>query len=85
MKRVLLWFALGLAALAQAPPPTPEAFFGHRMGADRAVVEWWKVIDYFHALGKGSDRLKVIEYGKSTEGRPKIAPMITPSADAMAA
>ncbi len=79
MKRALVWICLAAAAWAQAPAPapTPEAFFGHRMGADRQVVEWWKVIDYFHALGLASDRLKVIEYGKSTEGRPMIAAIIS--------
>jgi hypothetical protein len=73
--RVLCLVLLALAAFAQAP--SPDAFFGHRMGADRQVLEWWKVIDYFHALGKSSDRVKVLEYGKSTEGRPMIAAIIS--------
>ncbi len=71
--------ALAWTALAQtpSPAPAPEAFFGHRMGADRQVLEWWKVIDYFYALDKASERMKVIEYGKSTEGRPMIAAILS--------
>ena len=69
--------ALALAAAAAAPPPSPEEFFGFRMGADKAVLEWAKAIEYFHALGKASDRIVVKEYGKSTEGRPMIVGIIS--------
>lgn len=67
-----------LAALAlSAAPPTPESYFGHKMGADKSTLEWKKVVAYFAELEKGSDRVKVIEYGKSTEGRPMIAAILS--------
>src|SRR5512142_3242593 len=56
--------------------PTPKSYFGHPIGADRTVLDWEKVVDYFQALAKSSDRIRVEELGKSTEGRPFIAATI---------
>jgi len=70
---------LGLALVAWvawAAAPTPESHFGHRMGADRTVLDWDKVVSYFRALEKSSDRIRIRELGKSTEGRPFIAATI---------
>ncbi len=47
------------------------------MGADRTVLDWSKVVSYFRLLEKSSDRLRVAELGKSTEGRPFIAVTIS--------
>lgn len=76
------WVRLGLAGALLATslvaqPPTPEAFFGHRMGADRTVLDWQKVVDYFQALEKGSDRVRFREFGRSTEGRPMVMAIIS--------
>ena len=65
------------AALLAAAVPTPESHFGHRMGEDRQLLDWSKVVSYFYALEKSSDRIKVREYGKTTEGRPMIARFIS--------
>lgn len=76
--RVKLLAAALLSVLALgAAPPTPESFFGHKMGADRSTLEWKQVVAYFAELEKGSDRVRIIEYGKSSEGRPMIAAMIS--------
>src|SRR5713226_296490 len=55
-----------------AAVPTPESHFGHKIGADRTVLDWSKVVDYFRLLEKSSDRLRFQELGKTTEGRPFI-------------
>ncbi len=69
--------ALAAAALLwSAPPPSPEAHFGHRMGADRTVLDWDRVVSYFRALAQSSDRIQVEELGKTTEGRPFIAALL---------
>src|SRR5579871_2719387 len=57
-----------VARLAVAAVPTPQSHFGHEMGADRTVLDWDRVISYFQALEKNSDRIRVEELGKSTEG-----------------
>ncbi len=56
--------------------PTPKSYFGHEIGADRTVLDWEKVVSYFQELAKTSDRIRVEELGKSTEGRPFIAAVI---------
>jgi hypothetical protein len=71
--------AIVTASALLAAVPTPEAHFGHRMGADRKVLDWEKVVSYFNALPKESDRIAVRELGKSTEGRPFIAAWISSS------
>jgi zinc carboxypeptidase len=63
-----------------AAVPTPESFFGHPIGADRTVMDWDKVVSYFQALAKGSDRIRVAELGKTADGRPFIAATIADAA-----
>ena len=65
-----------LAASLTAEVPTPESYFGHRMGADGSVLDWNQVVSYFRALEAGSDQIRVAELGKSTEGRPFLAATI---------
>jgi hypothetical protein len=59
-----------------AAVPTPKSYFGHEIGADRTVLDWDKVVSYFQELSKTSDRIRVQELGKSTEGRPFLAAVI---------
>jgi len=73
--RPLLALLTAACALAAAVP-SPREYFGHEMGADRTLLDWPKVVGYFQALERGSDRIRVSELGKSTEGRPFIAAMI---------
>jgi hypothetical protein len=62
--------------LAQAAVPSPEAYFGHRMGSDHFVLDWDKVVSYFQTIQANSDRIRVEELGKSTEGWAFIAATI---------
>jgi len=79
MKRAALLSAVALVALtaAVAAPPDPSTFLGHPVGQDRTPVEWAQVTAYFRALEQGSDRVRVIEYGRSTDGRPMIAAILS--------
>jgi len=70
---LLLWSA---ASLLHAAVPTPRSYFGHEIGADKTVLDWDKVAGYFQLLAKSSDRIRVEELGKSTEGRPFLAATI---------
>ncbi len=47
---------------------SPEAFFGYRLGGDRKIARWDRIVAYFNLLSKESDRIKVIDMGPSTEG-----------------
>lgn len=65
--------ALVLVGGAWCAVPSPEAHFGHKMGDDRKLVDWSKVVSYFEALEKSSDRIRVKTLGRTTMGRPFIA------------
>lgn len=73
--RAFLPALIGTTALVAAPP-TPQSWFGHKIGVDRELLDWNKVVSYFYALPKSSDRIKVWEYGRSAENRPMIVAMI---------
>jgi hypothetical protein len=75
--RLLASALLGAALLLPAAVPSPESHFGHRMGEDRKLLDWGKVVTYFEKLGKSSQRIRVRELGKSTEGRPFLAAWIS--------
>ena len=59
-----------------AAVPSPQSFFGARMGSDHLVLDWDQVVSYFRALQASSGRIRVEELGRSTEGRPFIAATI---------
>ena len=49
---------------------SPEERFGFQMGADRKLVRWGQMLDYFRDLAATSDRIKSETIGLTTEGRP---------------
>src|SRR5579863_4867030 len=73
--RVAILLFVSLSVWAQVP--TPESHFGHPIGIDRELLDWDKVVSYFQALSKSSDKIRVEELGKTAEGRPFIAASIS--------
>ncbi len=71
----------GVVAAQTAPLPSPEQHFGHQMGADRKLAGWDKLVAYYRLLEKGTDRMKVVEMGPSTEGKPFLALFISAPAN----
>src|SRR5579885_1678576 len=69
------------ASLSKAAVPTPESHFGHKIGIDNELLDWSKVVSYFQALPKSSDRIKYLDLGKTVEGRPQIAAIISSAAN----
>ncbi len=55
----------------------PEEFFGHKLGADRKIARWDKIVEYFNKLQEESPRIKVVNMGPSTEGHPFLAVFIS--------
>ncbi len=80
MTRALL-LCLLFALQSMAAVPTPESHFGHKMGVDNELLDWDKVVSYFKALAASSDRVKYLELGKTPEGRPVIADVISSAAN----
>jgi hypothetical protein len=78
---VCLTVALAIAAPAaqQAPPKvtTPEAFFGHQIGADYVLPNYTKFSEFVRKLDAESDRMIVQSIGKTAEGRDQLMAIIT--------
>ena len=66
---------------AVAAVPTPASHFGHKIGVDNELLDWDRVVTYFQALEKSSDRIRFKELGKTAEGRPQIAVTISSPAN----
>jgi len=72
---LLLVLALALALPAWSPAPlraqdipSPEEFFGFRMGADRKLAHWDDMLEYYDLINERSDRVLVRDMGPSTQG-----------------
>ncbi len=56
---------------------TPEEFFGFRLGSDRKIARWDKIVEYLYKLEKESDRIKNIDMGETTLGNPFLLTIIS--------
>ena len=56
---------------------SPEAHFGFQMGADRRLIDWKEITEYFMMLDSESDRVVVQELGKTTLGKPFLLTIIS--------
>ena len=67
------------AATAQvaAPVVTPEAHFGFRMGADRQLAPADAIERYFEQVAAASDRVELVDLGKTTDGNRTVAAIIS--------
>ncbi|HET9948431.1 MAG TPA: M14 metallopeptidase family protein [Longimicrobiales bacterium] len=61
--------------------PSPEEFFGHRMGADRQLARWDRLVAYYDTLAARSDRVWVEEMGPSTLGNPFLVVFVSSPAN----
>jgi len=56
---------------AQSPAiPTPESVLGFQPGADFKLANYEQVVTYFQKVDAASDRVMMVEAGKSSQGRP---------------
>src|SRR5215831_11377589 len=60
-----------------SPLTTPKQFFGFNIGADYFLPTYDQFIEYWHKIDKESNRMQVFEIGKTEEGRPHLAAIIT--------
>jgi hypothetical protein len=64
-------------AAAQTHITTPLEEFGHNIGDDYFLANYDQFMDYWHKLDAESDRMQVVEIGKTGEGRPQLMAIIT--------
>ncbi len=69
--------AATLVAPLRAQVPRPADVFGFEPGADYHLATYEQVQAYFHRLDAASDRIKVVEIGKSTLGKPMLLAFIS--------
>ncbi len=62
---------------AQPRVTTPKEALGANFGDDYFLANYTQLSGYWHTLEKESDRLKVVEIGKTAEGRPHLMAIVT--------
>ncbi|MBE0659349.1 MAG: peptidase M14 family protein [Bryobacteraceae bacterium] len=66
------------AAKAQSPITPPEKFFGFRLGSDRNIARWDRIVEYYRLIEKeAGGRIKVVDMGPSTMGNPFLLVVIS--------
>ncbi len=79
--------ALALAGIArpaaQAPAglPTPESVIGWAPCADNKLATYEQIADYFQKLDAATDRMQLIEIGKTAEGRTQLMAIVSSEAN----
>jgi hypothetical protein len=66
-----------LPALAAAAVPTPREHLGFTPGDDRKLANFTEIISYFQKIEKVSDRIRLQEFGRSSQGKPMIVAFIS--------
>src|SRR5262245_59846705 len=75
---LLLATAAPQAQKSTAPKlTTPKEQFGWDIGDDYRLVNYTQYVEYLKKLDQQSDRMTVVEIGKTEEGRPELTAIIT--------
>ncbi|MGO9258472.1 MAG: M14 metallopeptidase family protein [Bryobacteraceae bacterium] len=69
MAPLLITLLLLTGAMAWAQIPTPESVLGYKPGADFHLANYEESLNYFRKLAASSNRIKLVEIGKSSDGR----------------
>ena len=68
---------LATAAFAQSRVTTPKEQFGFNIGDDYQLANYTQLTDYWRKLDAESDRMKIVEIGKTAEGRTMQMAIVT--------
>jgi hypothetical protein len=75
---VLAWvFATALLTAQSRGIPTPETAFGFKPGADYKLATYEQSIDYFRKLASSSKYVRLVDVGKTTQGRSMFFALIS--------
>ena len=72
---VLLVAPLALGAASGLP--TPESVLGFRPGADYKLATYDQSVDYFKKLAATTKQVKLVEAGKTSQGRPMYFALVS--------
>src|SRR5688500_10450060 len=56
---------------------TPKEQFGKNIGDDYFLVNWTQWVEYLHKMDRESDRMTVVEIGRTAEGRTQYTAIVT--------
>lgn len=73
----LLLVLLAANALAQARITTPKEFLGFDAGDDYVLANYTQLKGYWEKLAQETPRMKLVEIGKTAEGRPMVMAIFT--------
>jgi len=62
---------------ASGAVPSPRAALGHDIGAPRVLDHYGDILKYYRALAAASPRVKIVETGRTEEGRPTVMVLIS--------
>ncbi|MEK7405505.1 MAG: M14 metallopeptidase family protein [Acidobacteriota bacterium] len=77
MTRRFLALALSAALWSWGAVPTPKEHFGFTPGDDYKLADYAEVTGYFKKLAGASDRIRLVEFGKSAHGKPMYVAFIS--------
>lgn len=82
MRQAMCAMAAVLALATAAPGAgarleSPEKFLGFKPGADYKLAGWEKIEGYFRQAGRASDRVRIQDIGRSSEGRRMIVAVVS--------
>lgn len=69
--------APGAAAAQGTAIPTPESVFGFPVGADYKLFDYEQSIGYFRRLAASSDRIRLLDVGRTSSGKPWTVAIIS--------
>ena len=76
---IVLFVLLGVAPGAQnkGALTSPLSQFGHNIGDDYFLANYTQYVEYLQKLDRESDRMTVVDIGKTAEGRTEYTAIIT--------
>src|SRR6516165_5855117 len=60
------------AIAAHGAIQSPEQYFGFRIGTDKKLVRWDKIVEYMQMVAANSDRVRFRNLGPTTSGNPFV-------------
>lgn len=69
--------SVAASAFAQSKVTTPKEQLGFNFGDDYQLANYTQLVDYWKKLAQQSDRMRLVDIGKSAEGRTMIMAIIT--------
>jgi hypothetical protein len=77
MKKLCCLIAVAASAAAAAHVTTPREQLGFNLGDDYEVANYTQLEAYWKKLATESDRMKLVDIGKTAEGRPQYMAIIS--------